>query len=186
MSADLPEIRSRILVNRNHATTGDAVTAEVLVGNVHDDRGAGEEPMPCVLSASGLHFKLYSQHGWEVSWKLLAPPCPPEPRNGTSGQAAATANTVWIRSMNGWHDAFADESAPATDPLCWSQLYARHPDVTPLVAAPDLDELIAIAAAGARWHCDTYHDCAHFNECSADLCVKRRDLLTRYGRSVTP
>jgi hypothetical protein len=80
---------------------------------------------------------------------IIAPPIPPEPRNGRSGQALTDGSTVWLRSFRGWFDGFDIEADIKV--LSWEQLYTRHPKIKPLVEQAELADLFTLRDAAIAW-----------------------------------
>lgn len=176
MSVILPAIGSRVRATRAHET-GTSCVAEGILDGTYVHRGQH------IRLDGHFNIDMTEDNGWTVTLEVLAPPCPPEPRRGVSGQALADAETVWLRGFGGWFDGFADERGEGAF-LTWAQLYARSPKVRPLVAEPLLVELVEALRTAAGFRHEDMH-IGDFATCPEQDCADDRALLAKVAGEVT-
>lgn len=164
-STAIPAEGSRIRVTHTQ-------TPQVFEGVV-----AGYDPLTgCVRLTDGQVVAVESGDHWTITVEVIDPALPEEPREG----ALRRGNTgdLWRRRADGWYLMVSSELSKPRKPTTWADLHVRYGPLVPMVAKPDLAELVE----ATRWLLD---DVCQEAECLRPQHAQIRAVLAKVAGEVT-
>lgn len=184
---NLPRVGAKIRVTIRDIATGYTTIHEGTVADVFDVEFAnGPVPHVAFDGTGGSGISLRPPCGYAGGWEELEPPkptLPPEPPIGSVIRLTSSRTTNMGHLFERYEEAWFLAEDTSNVAYTWSALHEMG-TVTPLVAVPDLAELVdALRMTANFWHLDHAGDLV-LEDCTHADCTQHVALLAKYPSEV--